>query len=124
MVLRQRVDRVVTVEGLGLLARPDLDAGGRRQLAEADHPLDDAEHNRIDGPSVEGPGLGEQAVDPLGGEALERVAAGRGGVEDPLELRLRRRDRRRADDARDDGVAVGGEGGEAEGQPASRRPWR
>src|SRR3954447_5222519 len=79
----QGVDAVIGVQPLRLLARSDLDAGGRAELvALAEHAVEHAEQQRMCRQPVEGTGLGEQRVDAAGAEALEVVAPGGRPVED------------------------------------------
>jgi len=86
MRLGHRVDGVVSVQDLRLLARPDADADRGAELVMAEHLVQDAEKQRIGGERVERTGLGEQGVDPLRVEALEGVPAGPGGSQQPVQV--------------------------------------
>src|SRR5438552_18619016 len=73
---RNGIHTVVPMDGLRLLARTDRDPHRRaQQEARTEHLLDRAEDQRIRGLYVERPGLREDRVDALRGEALEVVAS-------------------------------------------------
>ena len=71
-----------------------------------EHLVEDLEQQRVGGGLVERPRLGEQRVDPLGRESLERVAARPGRLEHPAEVRPRGLDILAGHHAVDDHVAV------------------
>jgi len=70
------------------------------------HLVEHAEQQRVHGQPVERPGLGEQRIDPLGVEALERVAARRRRRQDPVQVGAGGRDVPVAHQPGDDHVAV------------------
>jgi hypothetical protein len=86
MRLGHRVDGVVPVQDLRLLAGPDADADRGAELVVAQDLVQDAEQQRVGGERVEHAGLGEQRVDPLGVEPLEGVPSGPGGPQYPVQV--------------------------------------
>jgi hypothetical protein len=106
MRLGHRVDGVVPVQDLRLLAGPDADADRGAELVVAQHLIQDTEQQRVGGERVERAGLGEQGVDPLGGEPFEGVPPGAGGLQDPVQVGAGPLHGVRGHQARHDHVAV------------------
>jgi len=86
MRLGHRVDGVVPVQDLRLLAGPDADADRGAELVVAQDLVQDAEQQRIGGQRVEHAGLGEQRVDPLRVEPLEGVPPGLRSPQHPVQI--------------------------------------
>ncbi len=84
MRLGHWVNGVVPVQDLGLLARPDADADRCAELVVAQYLVEDAEQQRAGGDRIEHACLGEERVDPLCAESLERVPPGPGGTQPPV----------------------------------------
>ena len=103
----QRVDVLVAVEHLGLLARADLQRHRRRELVVgAEGVVERRQQQGVHGQVVEGPGLGVHRVDALRVEALEEVAAGGRGREQVGQRRQALVDVRGREHALDQRVAV------------------
>ena len=86
------------------LARADGDRGGGAERVVAQDLVEHAEDHRVQRQRVQRAGLGEQGVDPAGVAPFELVAAGRGGLEDRLEVRPGGRRLRGGDGIGDDRV--------------------
>jgi hypothetical protein len=82
----ERVDPVVVVQHLRLLAGTDLDDGGSAQLVVADDLVEHAADEGMGGHSVETAGLREDGVDAPREVPLEVGAAGRGRDQDVPQL--------------------------------------
>ena len=68
---------------------PILIPTGALELIVPEHAVKHVKQQRVDRSLVEGPGLGEQRVDPLRRVPLERVPAGVGRLEHPAQVRAR-----------------------------------
>ncbi len=122
MRMRDRVDRLVTMQDLRDLSGVDEDPGRPAEQARPEDPLDGGEHERVQGEVVEHARLREQRVEPASVEPLEEVAPDRDGLQQANELLADRGGRRWVEQALDDHVPLGVECGDdlVDGRPGGQ----